>query len=212
MNLSNRTSTSHDQRLQVIDDLIAWKLRKPYWELLVSGEAPLDKEWLMKHFTKRWMEIHGRRSPKGQLPQMVTGSIDSNLKAQHLAVAYNSVVYAAHRTISPKLTPVFDYMALHRGYTFYLETLRGGIREPLISVERLYRALMDAHEYLKCKERGSTWPGAIPVYCSNRRTCGLNGMLFLFSPSKTSMHACPFCGCSPALEDDYAGTQAWREG
>ncbi|APZ42578.1 hypothetical protein [Acidihalobacter ferrooxydans] len=88
-------------QLTLIDDLVKWKMRRSYWRVMFSPLEPNDRAWLLSYVDRKWRDIHGQCSPKGQLPLNAVGSVNSRFKAQHLAAAYNAVIYAAHHEIDP---------------------------------------------------------------------------------------------------------------
>lgn len=187
-------------QLAAIDDLVRWGLRMPYWQSLLGHSDTMQRQSLLEYVSSRWRQINGHNSPRGQIPVSSIGAMDSKTKAAHLATAYNAVIFAAYGRIEKnQIPPIDDYLVLHLGYKLYKNTLRGSINKE-VGVERVYRAVLDAHEYFKCKEKSMKWAGGIPVRCANNQ-CSLHGLYYIFSMKKTTTYRCPLCGHAPDFDD-----------
>lgn len=179
---------------EVIDALVRWGLRVPYWRQIFRETSTNECAVLIDHVQSRWRALNHRNSPSGQMPLSASKHLRIKTRAMHLASAYNAILYHATGTTDPLHPPAkSDYLALHDGFLSYTETVD---HHPMVDINTVYQLILDAHLY-----RGyamtptiSPRPPVLMEACANP-VCPAYRLVYFYP--KDLRVGCPFCECVP---------------
>lgn len=187
----------HRNVKNMIDDLIRWRLRGSYLHYLLSNTPDNTNRGIRNYYSARWMEIHGRGSPSGQIKRDCTGGINSLMAAKKLSLALGGISQRHFgRLRRDVLVPRCALGAIHGGYKSVLREYQrfhdGG---NFVSIETVCQAIIDLHRAANARfvsGRHSDGRGNL-ANCANRR-CPGHHLPMIHHHTSQFLSSCPWCG------------------